>query len=358
MDVWVKQGIVTAISDVSTDKQELTVMVGTEYAKAINFPLLTGMCEVGDQVILNTTAVELQLGTGGYHFVMGIIGKNYTPEQKLGHLMKVRYTPSQGRVLSVEEEDSPYHEIIAQASDIAGLPVIVGSLHSMLGPVCLGFKHVAPQRRLVYLMSDGAALPLALSNLVDQLTNLCLLDSTITFNHAFGGDYEAVNVYSALLTAKHVCNADAAVILMGPGVVGTGTTWGTTAVEQGIFLNAVHTLKGNAIAIPRISLADQRYRHQGISHHTLTALSVIAEHPSHVPIPQALQTHSIIQSQLAYLKKHHLHWIATENYRHLLEHSPVSLRSMGRDFNADPYFFETALAAGLFVGWQYADTIE
>ena len=58
-------------------------------------------------------------------------------------------------------------------------------------------------------------MPLALSDLVATLRDRGLLDVTITAGHAFGGDYEAVSVYSALAVAKYVANADIAIVAMG-----------------------------------------------------------------------------------------------------------------------------------------------
>jgi hypothetical protein len=347
MDCWVGRGTVVEITADKGSKQELKVLIDNKDEKAVNFPSLTGRCEAGDEVILNTTGVSLGLGSGGFHFVMGIVGKECQPSPGAGHIVKLRYTPSQGRVLSVEEPDSPFHGIFSSEASITGMPVAVGSLHSMLAPVCIGFKHLNPEGRIVYLMSDGACLPLALSDTVQTLLERGLLDDTITFNHAFGGHYEAVNVYSALLAARHVCSADAAVILMGPGVVGTGTTWGTTGLEQGIYLNAVNTLKGYPIGIARLSFADPRLRHQGISHHTLTALGLICERPCTVPLPADLQGFQLIKDQLGQLERHHIQWVDITAYRRLLQHAPVELRSMGRAYHADPYFFEAALAAGL-----------
>ncbi|NMB39227.1 MAG: DUF3866 family protein [Firmicutes bacterium] len=353
MDCQVSNAAVLEILSETDIKQELLTLLSGEKEKAICFPKLTGRCRVGDRVVLNTTAVSLSLGSGGYHFVMAIINnRKLDILQNEGHIMKLRYTPLQGRVLSVEEPDSPYHQLLAQVDDIAGLPVIVGTLHSMLAPVCLGFNYAAPDKKLVYLMSDGAALPLALSRQVEMLTKLEMLKDTITFNHAFGGNFEAVNVYSALLTAKHVCRADAAVILMGPGIVGTNTRWGTTALEQGVFLNAIHTLKGTAIGLPRISFADPRQRHLGISHHSLTVFNRITEHPCSIPLPMDLKEKHEINSQLSLLENHLIKWINTNEYRYILTDTEIELKSMGRTPNEDLYFFDTAFASGLFAGWH------
>ena len=52
-----------------------------------------------------------------------------------------------------------------------------------------------------YVMTDSAALPLALSDLVADLRERGLLAATVTCGQAFGGDHEAVNVPSALQVA-------------------------------------------------------------------------------------------------------------------------------------------------------------
>ena len=61
---------------------------------------------------------------------------------------------------------------------------------------------------------------------------------------------------------------------MGPGVVGTGTALGTTALEQAPILDGANALGARSMAVPRISFADPRPRHQGLSHHSLTALGL------------------------------------------------------------------------------------
>ncbi len=111
------------------------------------------------------------------------------------------------------------------------------------------------------------------------------MDATVTCGHAFGGDYEAVSVYSALAVARHVIHADAAVVVMGPGIVGTGTRLGFTGIEVGPVLDAATGLQGDPIACLRVSFADDRPRHQGVSHHTLTTLRLACRSRVTIPIP-------------------------------------------------------------------------
>ena len=73
---------------------------------------------------------------------------------------------------------------------------------------------------------------------------------------------------------------------MGPGIAGTGTKYGFTGIEQGPILDAVKKLGGMPISIPRISFADKRDRHQGISHHSITVLKEIVNVDVHLPIFQ------------------------------------------------------------------------
>lgn len=134
--------------------------------KAINYEALTGTVSLGDTVVVNTTARALNLGTGGYDFVIHIVGKEQEgrTHREPGHIMKLRYTPCQLSCLAVEEEDSPHHAVMAEANSLDNMPVICGSLHSMLPAAAAAVKWRSHHRaRLAYIMTDGAALPLAWS---------------------------------------------------------------------------------------------------------------------------------------------------------------------------------------------------
>lgn len=326
-------------------RQELVVTIDSQAARAMNYPELTGVCQAGDKVLVNTTAEDLQLGTGGWHYVLAIYGRERSLA-KVGHIMKLRYTPLQGRVLAVEEHDSPHHAIMRHAESLNGLPVLVGSLHSMLAPLAWTIQ-TTKRLRLVYLMSDGASLPLGFSKVVTILRTRGLIYKTITFGHAFGGDLEAVNIYSALLAARHVAKADVAVVLMGPGVVGTDTTWGTTAIEQGVFLNAVRHLGGTPVAIPRLSEKDPRPRHQGMSHHTKTVLTRVVDGRVYVPMPAYFRERFPESEQLEGLD-HDVIWEQTEESYKNLHKANLPLSTMGRGVDDDPLFFHGVLASAQF----------
>src|SRR6185369_1894245 len=97
-----------------------------------------------------------------------------------------------------------------------------------------------------------------------------VLVGTVTAGQTFGGDLEAPNVHSGLLAARHALGADIAVVTQGPGNLGTGTAWGFSGVAVGEAVNAAAILGGRPVGSLRISAADPRSRHHGVSHHSLT----------------------------------------------------------------------------------------
>ena len=186
--------------------------------------------------------MELNLGTGGYHFVIYNLNSNGRDTSKKGHIMKLRYTPFQIKTFAVEEQNSPHHKIFHEFKSLDNMPVVVGTLHSMLIPIASTLKYLNTNLKIAFIMTDGAALPLYLSNNVYELRQKDIIYKTITLGHAFGGDYEVVNIYNALITAKEIAKCDVAIVTMGPGIVGTGTPYGFTGIEQGYITDAVNDL--------------------------------------------------------------------------------------------------------------------
>ena len=73
---------------------------------AINLEQLTGPVECGDRVVLNITAVEMMLGSGGQDFVLINLSRMSSSSEPPGHIIKLRYTPMQIPVLAVEAPES------------------------------------------------------------------------------------------------------------------------------------------------------------------------------------------------------------------------------------------------------------
>lgn len=339
--------------------------------RALAYTQIVGTPHPGDHVLLNVSALARGLGTGGYALVVGPaqpatpLPPDPTPGP--GHLVKARYTPLQALVLGVDEQESPHHDTLRDADDLAHTPVVVADLHSALPAVVAGARHAAalagrPTPRIAYVMTDGGALPAAFSRTIATLRDTGWIDTCITVGQAFGGDLEAVTVHTGLLAAHHVTGADLVVVAQGPGNLGTGTRWGFSGVAAGEALNAVATLRGRPVASLRVSGADPRDRHLGISHHSLTAYGRVALAPSDLPLPVPTpdienlpgwgpdltaritrQAHALA----APTGRHHpIHVPAGPDLLHALHDTPVRLSTMGRGLDTDPAAFLTAAVAG------------
>jgi hypothetical protein len=184
----------------------------------------------------------------------------------------------------------------------------------------------------------------------------------VTCGHAFGGDYEAVSIYSALAVARHVAHADAAVVAMGPGIVGTNTRLGFSGMEVGTILDAAYALNGVAIACLRISFADERPRHYGLSHHTATALRVATRESVLVAVPEladpaqaARLRHDLDEAGIT--ARHHTVTVDAPDAIELLLHYGLHIESMGRPAADDPALFQAAAAAGALAA-RYVDGVD
>jgi hypothetical protein len=329
--------------------------------RALAYPALVGQPQVGDRVSLTVSALARGLGTGGYALVAAVPDRlPPDPAPGPGHIVKARYTPLQTLVLGVDEQESPWHEALRDADDLAGMPVVVADLHSAVPAVVAGIRHRAqslrrPEPRVAYVMTDGGALPAWFSRMVAGLRASGWLGGTVTVGQAFGGDLEAVTVHTGLLAARLVLGADVAVVAQGPGNLGTGTRWGFSGVAAGEALNAVGTLGGRGVAALRVSGADARERHIGISHHSLTAYGRVALSPSDVVVPllgrdladlgERVRTQA--EALVAPRGRHRAVEVSTAGLLDALSVVPVGLSTMGRGLSEDPAAFLASAAAGV-----------
>jgi len=333
-------GRVQSVTEWDRDAQELTVRLEAETRRAVNYPALSGPAHAGDEVLLNTTALGLKLGTGGFDFVVANLSRAMPrpKEPAPGHIVKGRYLPCQLAVLTLEEQ-AEYAGVWERT--LEGLLILVGQVHSQIAPAAAGL-HLAGRRRVAYVMTDAAALPLAFSRLVRDLKAAGLVHATLTCGQAWGGEAETVTLHSALLGAKHVLGCDAAIVCQGPGNAGTGTRYGFSGVEQAQNLDIAKALGGSTVAIVRMSEADKRERHRGISHHTRTTLD-LAYSRCVVPLPADTDTSGLPPG-------HDVRYIDIEKTQaalDLLARRGVLVTSMGRTPSEDPAFFLAAAAAGL-----------
>lgn len=334
-------GAVTEILEIRRGLQRVLVDLGAEPERAYVLTKLTGPVAVGDRVVLNTTAVELGLGTGGWHVVHWNLERDGWTNTDTRTGMKMRYTSSQLDVAHSEPGD---------VTTINRMPVVVAGLHSQVAAIAVAFKQIRPDGRLVYMMTDGGALPIAISDLVWQLHERHLIDATVTCGHAFGGDYEAVSVYGGLAIARWVADADVAVVAMGPGSAGSGSSLGFSGIEVGAVLDATTALDGLPIAALRVSFADPRPRHQGVSHHSLTTLSVATRSRVQVAVPcvggvdEAQIRRDLERTGIT--ASHDIVDVEPVGALQLLAAAGIAVDSMGRPAAADPVLFEAGAVAG------------
>ncbi len=332
------------------DAVELTVEVpGDGTLRALAHPSVVGSPQVGDEVLLNTTAWAQRLGTGGYALVVAVPDRLPPDPTGPGHLVKGRYTPLQVSVRGVDEQDTEHHDLLAEADSLDGLPVVVADLHSALPAVLIGALATDPDLKVVYVMTDGGALAAGFSRTLGALARS--LAGVVTVGQAFGGDLEAVTVHTGLLAARHVLGADLAIVTQGPGNLGTGTPWGFSGVAAGEACNAVSVLGGQPIGALRISEADERPRHRGVSHHSLTAFGRVALAGVTLIAPRGLGSElgeQVDEDLAGQPERNPVVWVDTDGLEKALSLSPVPLSTMGRGYPEERAYFLAAAAAGRY----------
>jgi Protein of unknown function (DUF3866) len=330
---------------------ELDTEVDGVSLRALCYPALTGKPVTGDRVLLNTTALDLGLGTGGYALVVAVPDRLPPDPHLAGHLVKARYTPLQATVLGADEQGSPHHHLLRDADDIEGMPVVVADLHSALPAIIAGVRLIS-ERPVVYVMQDGGALPAWFSRSCAGLREAGWLAGVVTTGQSFGGDLETVTLHTGLLAARHVLGAAVAVVTQGPGNLGTGTRWGYSGVAAGEAVNAAAALGGRPVASLRVSDADPRGRHQGISHHSLTAYGRVALAKADVVVPALDGSFGVRVTEAAQslADRHRLVTVPVDGLESALRATPVPLSTMGRGLDGDLAYFLAAATAGLHAG--------
>ena len=306
MPLSLRRGKVSAV----LERVEGLVRLEVDGTPCVAYPRLTGPVALGDEVLVNVQARELSLGSGGFDILYANLTRGLALASEAGaHVMTVPYTPLQHAARHVEE-DGPL------AETLAGMPVVCCSLHSQVVPVCAALAGL----RVGYVQLAGGALPVSLSDAVRVLRERDLLQLVVASGPCFDADAQAVNVYSALAwCAGH--DADVTICSVGPGIVGTATPLGHGGVAAAEAANAAAALDGRAVLVPRISEADSRERHFGLSHHTEEVLRLCLRPPFFPEEP-----------------------FSAPGWREACEGLPLS--HMGRGPDEDPAFFEAAFAAG------------
>lgn len=317
-----RRGTVTAV----TERLEGLVRLEVDGRPCVAYPRLTGPVALGDDVVVNVQAVELGLGSGGFDVLHTNLTRGLDlPPEPGAHVMKLPYTPLQHAVLHVEEAEDAH-----EAKALDGMPVVCCSLHSQVAPVCAG---LGADLAVAYLQLPGGALPVALSDAVRTLRERGFLGVTVGVGACLEGDVASVSLASALVWCA-ATGVDAVVCSVGPGIVGTSSRYGHGGVAAAEAANAANALGGAPILAPRVSSADERDRHRGLSHHSLAALDlslgeVRVAWPAGLAVPQGVDS---------------VEEVDVTGWEEACAGLPLS--HMGRGLRDDPWFFAAAFAAG------------
>ena len=343
-----RRGRVTAAGRSWRDALELTVDVpGEGELAALAYISLVGRPEPGDEVLLNTTARALD--GGSYAMVVAVPDRLPPDPDAGGSLVKARRSPLEVGVPGVDEQETEHHALLAGADSLDGMPVVVADLHSALPAVLIGALATDPDLQVAYVMTDGGALAAGFSRTVGALSRS--LAGVVTVGQAFGGDLEAVTLHTGLLAARHVLGADLAIVTQGPGHVGTGSPWGFSGVAAGEACNAVSVLGGQPVGALRISDADDRPRHRGVSHHNLTAFGRVALAGVTLVAPRGLGSElgeQVDEDLAGQPERNPVVWVDTNGLDKALSLSPVPLSTMGRGWPEERAYFLAAAAAGRY----------
>jgi Protein of unknown function (DUF3866) len=299
-----RRGRVSAVSD----RLEGLVRLEVDGEPCIAYPRLTGPVALGDDVVVNAQARELGLGSGGFDVLHVNLTRGLGLEGEAGaHVMTLPYTSLQHAVPHAEEDGA--------GSDLHGTPVVCCSVHSQLVPVSAALAGL----RVAYVQLPGGALPVSLSHALRALKERGLVEVAIAASPCFDGDVQCVNVASALAWAG---GHEAVVCAVGPGIVGTGSALGHGAVASAEAASHASALGGVPVLALRVSEADPRERHRGVSHHSEAVLRLC-----HGEVRVAGDD------------------VDASDWREACAGLPLS--HMGRGPDEDPAFFEAAFAAGV-----------
>ncbi len=306
MPLGLRRGVVTAVLEAVPGLVRLEV----DGIACVAYPRLTGEVEVGDEVLVNTQARQLELGSGGFDVLYANLTRGLELEPEEGaHVMALPYTPGQVALRRAEEDG----ELPAA---LGGLPVVLCTLHSQVAPVCAALAGL----RVAYVQVAGGALPVSYSDTVRVLKERDLIGIAVAVAPCLDGDVDCVTSAAAFAWAADG-GYDAVVCAVGPGIAGTGSAFGHGALELADAANVVSALGGRPVLAVRTSDADARERHRGVSHHTQAVLDLSLGEVIVAPAESGAGWESACEG--------------------------LPLSHMGRGPGDDPSFFRAAFAAGV-----------
>jgi hypothetical protein len=303
MPLSLRRGRITAVRERHAD----VIRCEVDGVDCVAYPTVTGPVEEGDDVLVNVQARELGLGSGGFDILYANLTRGLElPVDEGAHVMALPYAPGQWAVRHVEED-------VELGASLDGLPVVLCTVHSQVVPACAALAGV----RVAYVQVQGGALAVSLSRALRVLRERRLVERTAAVAPCFGGDVRCLSTASALLWAAGI--AEVAVCSVGPGLAGTGTRFGHGATALAEVAHVSAALGGRAVLAQRVSRADARERHRGVSHHSRAVIDLVGDAAAAAP---------------------------TEAEGWAEACAGLPLATMGRGIDEDQPHFEAAFAAG------------
>src|SRR4051812_38925219 len=179
MPLSLRRGRVSAV----VERVEGLVRLEVDGVPCVAYPDLTGAVALGDEVLVNTQARDLGLGSGGFDVLYANLTRGLGLAAEEGaHVMKLPYAPGQYAVRHAEEDAE-------LPATLDGMPVVCCSLHSQVVPVCAALRGLS----VAYVQFAGGALPVSLSDAVRALGVV-----SVAVGACFDGDVACVSVASGL----------------------------------------------------------------------------------------------------------------------------------------------------------------
>jgi hypothetical protein len=326
--------------------EPLEVEIAGERRRAWADTVLLGEMREGDEVVVNVVAAELGLGSGGFDVVhvnltRGLESGGGGPE----HVIKLNYTSLQHPVEPVEDVEVLLLPAMRTKGGVEGEgqapPLAVLPLHGHLAPAAWAAAQASPGQRVGYVQTGGGALRGSMSRDVAELLRRGLLCGHITAAPAYGGEHEAISTVGALDAAARL-GWQAILIGPGPGIIGSDTAYGHGGMSALDSAHASLSLGLPTLISPRLSAADPRPRHRGLSHHTHTVLDLLLA-PIEIAVPSD-QPEIASELRQAAGDRHNLLEAPADLPAYVASGLPTT--TMGRSISDDPLFFAAPLAAG------------
>lgn len=315
----------------------LTVRVGDEERPVWADETMVGPVRLGDVLVVNTGALDLDLGSGGFDIVHANLTRGLGgAEEPADHVMKLNYTSLQHPVVPVEEPEGE-----GDWQPERRPPVLVCFLHGQLAPAAWAAAEATPGLRVGYVQTPGGALPGSLSRDVAELRERGLICGQITAGPCYGGEHEAISVPGALHAAAGGLGWDAAIAAPGPGMLGSATRYGHGGMAALDSAHAALALGLPTAIAPRLSAGDPRPRHRGVSHHTEAVLRLLLA-PVRVAVPEGAGSAAALAEVCGERHAVESRGVDLDGYAS----SGLPARTMGREIADDPDFFGGALAGG------------